>query len=182
MRNDKLRFVQCFPPEPGRRFDYGNATLYAFEVVKSPTEVDINVQPRRGFSGFEVGLDKPDRLIWMMGREAEAGWWLARLDDYELNLKLRAFCPPNIGQRAEVFVNARRVAELSWSGECWEPRYASVSLPRSVLREGWNSIVIKAAHAAQLQDYLEGSTDSRHLSVAVERLHLRRLSTSGSQR
>lgn len=176
MRNEKLRFVQCFPPEPGKRFDYANTTLCAFEVVKSPTEVDINVQPRRGFSGFEIGLDKSDQLIWVVGREAEAGWWLSEVDDYELELRLRAFCPPNMGQRAEVLVNGHRVSELSWVGECWEARHASAPLPRSVLREGWNSIVIKAAHAARPQDYVEGSTDSRHLSVAVERLHLRRSS------
>ncbi|MDW8054652.1 MAG: hypothetical protein RMJ86_08910 [Anaerolineae bacterium] len=172
-RNPHLRFLQCFPA-PSEQFLYlSKTTLCAFEVTKSPAEVHINIQPRRGFSGFEVGLDKPDRLIWVIGKEAEAGWHLHSPDDHTIDVALRAFCPPNTSQTAEIFVNMHRVTRLHWSDNCWEPQSATIYLPRALLRQGWNAVVIKAASAARPIEHLKDSTDRRLLSVAVERLHLR---------
>lgn len=172
-RNPYLRFIRCFSEEGGP-FKYGTP-LCAFEVTKSPAEVSINVQPTRGFSGFEIGLDKPDRLIWVDNHEAEAeaGWWLTDTSDHVLEMTFRAFCPRGQSQSAKVFVNEAPVAQLSWSGDCWEQRTAMAVLPRDLLKSGWNVIRIKAASAARPAEHLEGSTDRRWLSVAVERLHLR---------
>lgn len=171
--NTHLRHIQCFEAD-SPEYDYlRRTTLCAFEVIKSSGDVDINIQPRRGFWPFESRPDAPGQIIWMRDQEAEAGWWLSRLDEHVLEVKLRAFCPRGVGQTADILVNARPAARLQWSAECWEPRAVSISLPSTMLRQGWNSIVIKAANVARPRDHVEGSLDARTLSVAVERLHLR---------
>lgn len=70
-------------------------------------------------------------------------------------------------------MNMHRVTRLHWSDNCWEPQSATIYLPRALLRQGWNAVVIKAASAARPIEHLKDSTDRRLLSVAVERLHLR---------
>lgn len=124
-----------------------------------------------GFSVPESSEGKP--FVWATGERSRVRFALEEPVRCALELRARPFAHAGAGpQHLDIELNGAPVGRfpLPERGSDYE-----IPLPLAPLRAGWNEIVLVPAWSARPADVIPGDTDTRSLSVAVDRLRILRV-------
>jgi len=132
----------------------------------APGDEDFNLLFREGWSGGE------EWGRWAETTEARADWVATSQAPHVLALKAFPFCAPDRRQRLTVQINGVELASHEWQ-EC-EEWSADVKIPASLVRTGWNEVVLRSDYALRPADVTSSeSGEARTLSVGVSKLYVR---------
>jgi hypothetical protein len=168
-QNPDLQNMQCFEPSSNKAgstpaiagpWDYPICIL---EVP--PGDAAFNLLFREGWSGGE------EWGRWAETTEARADWVATSQAPHVLALKAFPFCAPDRRQQLRVQINGVELASHEWQ-EC-EEWSADVKIPASLVRTGWNEVVLRSDYALRPADATGSeSGEGRTLSVGVSKLYV----------
>jgi len=160
--NPDLHNLRCFDPSDGSGpWPY---PICIFEVGAATP--GFNLLFREGWSGAE------EWGRWAEGTESRAAWVATSPSSQTLALTVFPFCVPDRSQAIEVAVNGAKLASHQWHGcEDWS---TEIKIPASVVRTGWNEVVLRRSYGLRPIDVTDGQNkDPRALSVGVARFEVK---------
>jgi hypothetical protein len=161
-QNPEAGNIRCFsPPTEPSPWPY---PICVIEVLPSRTSYS-NVIFQKNWSGGE------DWGIWATDTESHAKW--VATSQLEQNLSVEAFpqCVPGRPQNITFEVNGAEIGAHQWNG-CG-PWSDKIVIPKSLIRIGWNDLVIRTAYAVRPADITNGQNgDTRKLSVGFTNLRI----------
>lgn len=161
-KNPVLHPAGCFEPLTGPTpWPY---PICVAEVI--PVETPIKVMLTSGWSGRE------DWGVWAEGIRSTAGWMVAVQRDYHLRVGAFPFCVPGRLQQLSITVNGKPIAQHRWENcEHWE---GEIPLPASLIKVGWNELLLECAYASSPAEVTQGQNpDFRLLSVGFTALEVK---------
>jgi hypothetical protein len=174
-QNPELRNTRCFEPSSQNAADTQSAGPWDYPICimeVAPGVGNFSLLFREGWSDAE-GWGR-----WTEATEARAEWAAVSQAPQILTLKAFPFCAPDRRQKVKVEVNGVELASHEWQ-EC-EEWVANVEVPASLVRIGWNEVMLRSDYALRPADVAgSGSTDTRPLSIGVQTLNV--TSLSGNQ-
>ncbi len=153
----EIKPINCFPaPQSAAPWGWPICIL---EVLPSRSP-EINVLLHDGWSGQE------EWGVWAEGVRSDAQFVTTSRAPARMELAVFPLCVPGKNQRITVEVNGAAVADHEWRDcESWN---ATVDIPASAIRVGFNDLTLRTAYAEPPPQ--AGNSDPRKLSVGFSRL------------
>jgi hypothetical protein len=133
--------------------------------ITSPAVPGFNLMPEDGWSGPEAWG------MWAEGDTSRARWVATSPSEARLLLDAFPHCVPGEEQSITVEVNGETLLNHAWH-DCNAWRTEAV-IPKSVVRLGWNDLILRYGYAASPLDVTAGANpDPRPLSVGFTQLEV----------
>jgi hypothetical protein len=174
-QNPDLRNIRCFEPSAPSAGAAPVAGPWDHPICimeVTPGDLNFNLLFREGWS------DAEEWGRWAETTEARAEWAAVAQAPQVLALKAFPFCAPDRKQTLKVEINGVELAGHEFQ-EC-EEWLANVDVPASLVRIGWNDVVLRSDYALRPAEVAgSDSADARSLSIGVGMLNV--TSAGGNQ-